>query len=72
MKPFTHRNARSITEATRLLAAHEGKAKVNAGGMEFSVKAAPAAPNDVFKKFLRRILRLPVNSSIRHMLASRT
>jgi len=34
MKPFTHRNARSITEATRLLAAHKGKAKVNAGGTD--------------------------------------
>jgi NADPH-dependent glutamate synthase beta subunit-like oxidoreductase len=34
MKPFKHRNARSITEATRLLAAYKGKAKVNAGGTD--------------------------------------
>ncbi|MBA4417758.1 MAG: pyridine nucleotide-disulfide oxidoreductase [Syntrophus sp. (in: bacteria)] len=34
MKPFIHHNVRSINEATRLLAAYEGKAKVNAGGTD--------------------------------------
>jgi len=34
MKPFTHYNARSVKEATGLLAQYEGKAKVNAGGTD--------------------------------------
>ena len=34
MKPFAHHNARSIREATRLLAEYDGKAKVNAGGTD--------------------------------------
>jgi len=34
MKPFTHYNARSVKEATGLLAQYEGKAKANAGGTD--------------------------------------
>jgi NADPH-dependent glutamate synthase beta subunit-like oxidoreductase len=34
MKPFTHRSAQSIGEATRLLKKYEGTAKVNAGGTD--------------------------------------
>lgn len=34
MKPFKHHNARSVREAVSLLAAHKGKAKVNAGGTD--------------------------------------
>lgn len=34
MKPFVHRNARSIGEAVRLLAKYNGRAKVNAGGTD--------------------------------------
>jgi NADPH-dependent glutamate synthase beta subunit-like oxidoreductase len=34
MKSFTHRNARSIDEAARLLKKYKGKAKVNAGGTD--------------------------------------
>jgi NADPH-dependent glutamate synthase beta subunit-like oxidoreductase len=34
VKPFVHRNARSIREAVRLLAKYKGKAKVNAGGTD--------------------------------------
>ena len=34
MKRFVHHSAQSMTEAVRLLKAHEGKAKVNAGGTD--------------------------------------
>lgn len=34
MKPFKHYNARSLGEATKLLAEYDGKAKVNAGGTD--------------------------------------
>lgn len=34
MKPFAHVNARSVDEATQLLAKYEGKAKLNAGGTD--------------------------------------
>ena len=34
MKPFKHYNARSVKEATRLLAKYNGKAKANAGGTD--------------------------------------
>ncbi|MDD3654480.1 MAG: xanthine dehydrogenase family protein subunit M [Desulfotomaculaceae bacterium] len=34
MKNFAHYNARSVAEATHLLAAYEGKAKLNAGGSD--------------------------------------
>ena len=34
VKPFVHRNARSIGEAVRLLAKYNGRAKVNAGGTD--------------------------------------
>ena len=34
MKLFKHYNARSIKEATRLLAEYDGKAKANAGGTD--------------------------------------
>jgi NADPH-dependent glutamate synthase beta subunit-like oxidoreductase len=34
MKPFKHHNARSVKEATRLLAKYNGKAKANAGGTD--------------------------------------
>ena len=34
MKPFKHYNARSVKEATKLLAKYEGKARANAGGTD--------------------------------------
>jgi len=34
MKPFTHHNARSVREVSRLLRAYNGNAKVNAGGTD--------------------------------------
>jgi CO/xanthine dehydrogenase FAD-binding subunit len=34
MKPFKHHNAHSIKEATSLLEAYEGRARVNAGGTD--------------------------------------
>ena len=34
MKPFTHHNAQSMREASRLLTKYNGKAKVNAGGTD--------------------------------------
>jgi NADPH-dependent glutamate synthase beta subunit-like oxidoreductase len=34
MKPFKHFNARSLREATKLLAKYDGKAKANAGGTD--------------------------------------
>ena len=34
MKPFAHYNARTVKEATKLLAEYEGKARANAGGTD--------------------------------------
>ncbi len=51
MKPFAHYNARSVKEATGLLAQYEGKAKVNAGGTDLLAamrgKCMPAYPEAV-------------------------
>ena len=48
MKRFTHHTARSVNEATRLLKAYKGKAKVNAGGTDLlgsmKDKALPLYP----------------------------
>lgn len=51
MKPFTHHNARSVREASRLLRAYNGNAKVNAGGTDLlgamRNKTIPAYPEAV-------------------------
>lgn len=51
MKPFEHYNARSIKEATRLLAEYDGKAKANAGGTDLlgamRDKCLPAYPEAI-------------------------
>lgn len=51
MKPFTHHNARSVREASRLLRTYNGNAKVNAGGTDLlgsmRNKTIPAYPEAV-------------------------
>lgn len=51
MKPFKHYNARSLKEATGLLAKYRGKAKANAGGTDLlgamRIKCLPAYPEAV-------------------------
>jgi len=51
MKPFTHHNAQSMREASRLLTKYNGKAKVNAGGTDLlaamRVKCLPTYPEAV-------------------------